>query len=135
MACFLAPVGEAIVVTTVKKIVEKVEKSKGNDVEQTPENNKTLAFCKKVGRLTNLLWGGSFLLAIEHMWHGEVVPFPPFLTAMESPLETSQMLHEIATVGTSMALLVTAVWAGSLAVEHVLSKKSNKILAKKKVRS
>ena len=38
-----------------------------------------------------------------------VVPFFPFLTAVENG-EASEMLHEMATAGVSMALLVTAVW-------------------------
>lgn len=57
-----------------------------------------------------MLWGGVILLCIEHMWHGEVVPFPPFLTAMNDPSEIPVMLHEMATVGVGMALLVTLVW-------------------------
>ena len=57
----------------------------------------------------NMLWGGVLLLCIEHMWHGEVVPFPPFLTAMNAPEEIPAMLGEMATVGVSMAILVTTV--------------------------
>ena len=57
-----------------------------------------------------MLWGGVLLLAFEHFWHGEIVPFPPFLAAMSSPEDTAEMLHEIATVGVSMAVIVTAAW-------------------------
>lgn len=57
-----------------------------------------------------MLWGGVVLLLIEHVWHGEVVPFPPFLTAMGDPTSTVQMLYEMATVGVAMAVLVTVVW-------------------------
>jgi len=34
-----------------------------------------------LGWLTNMLWGGSLLLAFEHVWHGEETPWFPFLTA------------------------------------------------------
>ena len=57
-----------------------------------------------------MLWGGAILLCLEHVWHGEVVFFPPFLTAMYSPADTAEMLHEMATVGVGMAVLVTAAW-------------------------
>ena len=60
--------------------------------------------------LTNLLWGGVFLLAIEHIWHGEVVPWPPFLTAINNPNDIAPMLYEIVTVGVSMAAFVTFIW-------------------------
>jgi len=76
---------------------------------------------KKVGKekakkwrldwLNKLLWGGTALLAIEHIWHGEVVAWPPFLTAMENPAGIPVMLHEIATKGVIMAVAVTALWA------------------------
>ena len=40
-----------------------------------------------------MLFGGSFLLAAEHVYHGEVVFYPPFLTAMENSEATAEMLH------------------------------------------
>jgi hypothetical protein len=51
------------------------------------------------------------LLAFEHFWHGEVVPYPPFLTAMSSPDDTAEMLSEMSSVGVSMAITVTVFWA------------------------
>ena len=105
MACFTVPAGEAVVTTIVKKTMEKkcVEKK---------ENDGQVPMTRKLKWLSNLLWGGSALLAFEHVWHGEVQPFFPFLTAMSNPEDTAEMLHEIATVGVSMAVLVTAVWIG-----------------------
>lgn len=105
MACFTVPAGEAVVTTIVKKTMEK----KG--VEHK-ENDGKVPMTRKLKWLSNLLWGGSALLAFEHVWHGEVQPFFPFLTAMSNPEDTAEMLHEIATVGVSMAVLVTAVWIG-----------------------
>jgi hypothetical protein len=45
------------------------------------------------------------LLAFEHLWHGEIVPWPPFLTAMNNPADIAPMLHEIATIGIGMAVM------------------------------
>ncbi|MFQ9515707.1 MAG: hypothetical protein ACLRZ9_07740 [Eubacterium sp.] len=121
MACFLAPAAEAIVVTAAKKVIEKKEKNQvKTDVESTNnlinEESKGIPLSKKIGWLSNMLWGGSFLLLIEHIWHGEIVPWAPFLTAMGSPEDTAEMLKEIAAAGTAMALLITAVWAVMAAV-------------------
>ena len=73
-----------------------------------------------------MLWGGSALLAFEHIWHGEVVPFFPFLTAANDPETAQVMLHEIATSGVAMAALVTAVWAGILCIGAAVRKKADK---------
>lgn len=70
-----------------------------------------------------MLWGGSALLAFEHIWHGEVVPWFPFLTAAANPEDAMAMLHEMATTGVTMAVLVTAVWAGMVAVSNVIEKR------------
>ncbi len=107
MACFLVPMGEAIVTTVVQKVVEEREKKAGG--ERT--GNTGLKWSQRLNWLNKLLWGGTILLALEHIWHGEVVPWPPFLTAMENPGDVAPMLHEIATVGVAMAITVTVVWA------------------------
>lgn len=60
------------------------------------------------------------MLAFEHVWHGEVVPYFPFLTAMLNKADTFEMLKEIATTGVTMAALVTAAWVGMLGVTHIL---------------
>ena len=71
-----------------------------------------------------MLWGGVILLAFEHVWHGEVVAWPPFLTAMSDAGATAEMLHEMATVGVCMALLITAVWFGVCKVADVLARRT-----------
>ena len=76
-----------------------------------------------LGWLNKMLWGGSALLAFEHVWHGEVVPFFPFLTAVKDG-EASEMLHEMATAGVCMALLVTAAWGIMVGVVSMFEKKS-----------
>ena len=117
MACFLVPVAEALIVTAVKKSVESAEskqlKTKPDKIGVF-EYEERIPFSRKLNWLTNLLWGGSALLAFEHVWHGEVVPWFPFLTAAGDPAEASVMLSEMAAVGVSMAVLVTAVWCGML---------------------
>ncbi len=107
MACFLVPAGEAMVTTVVQKVVENREKKAGGE-----RNSSTgLKWSQRLGWLNKLLWGGTILLALEHIWHGEVVPWPPFLTVIENPGYVAQMLHEMATVGVAMAVTVTVVWA------------------------
>ena len=112
MACFIAPVAEAAAVSVIAK---KVKKNEG-------ETNVKIPFSRKVKWLSNMLWGGSALLVFEHIWHGEVVPFFPFLTAVQTQTGTFEMLKEIATTGVTMGLIVTAVWGGMLAVVHQFEK-------------
>ena len=71
-----------------------------------------------------MLWGGAILLAFEHVWHGEVTPWFPFLTAMNDPTDTAEMLHEMATVGVLMAVIITAVWACMVLVTNAMEKKA-----------
>jgi hypothetical protein len=137
MACFLAPVAEAIVVSVIKKSVEKKEKaatpatSVNAAAEISPQG--VIPMSRKLGWLTKLLWGGGFLLAIEHIWHGEVVPWPPFLTAMNNPADVGPMLHEIATVGVTMAVLITAVWGVMLLISSRIEKRAAHAPAAKSV--
>ena len=120
MACFIVPGTEAIVTTVATKIIEKKEMSV--DKSDIKFENKEL-LSTKLKRLNGLLWGGSALLAFEHLWHGEIQPFFPFLTAAADPTDAIDMLHEMSTVGVSMALLVTAVWAVTNFVIDLNSKK------------
>ena len=106
MACFLVPAGEAIVTTVVQKVMESKEKKDGGKKASIAG----LKWSRRLGWLNKMLWGGTILLALEHVWHGEVVPWPPFLTAMENPADVAPMLHEIATIGVAMAVTVTVIW-------------------------
>ena len=137
MACFTVPATEAIITTVAEKIIKSKEKKaalSGAVNTKADENNETpkISFSTKLGWLNKMLWGGSALLAFEHVWHGEVVPFFPFLTAVKDG-EASEMLHEMATAGVSMALLVTAVWGVMVGVTSVMEKmskdKANGVLA------
>lgn len=119
MACFIVPGTEAIVTTIATKIIEKKEMASDN-YEIKLEKQELLS--SKLKRLNNLLWGGSALLAFEHLWHGEIQAFFPFLTAAANKADAVEMLHEMSTVGVTMAVLVTAVWAVS---NVVMSKKTD----------
>ena len=125
MACFLVSAAEAAAVTALKKAEEKKEAKE----EKDPEAQKiTIPMSEKLRWLSNLLWGGAALLAFEHVWHGEVVPWFPFLTAMNDPADTSEMLHEMSTVGVCMALLITAVWfAMCKAADYIVSRPAKQL--------
>ncbi len=129
MACFIVPGTEAIVVTAAALLLRKHEQNKvkpnlngaGKTVSFTEEKE---GFSKKLFWLASLLWGGVILLAFEHLWHGEVQPFFPFLTAAtEGSAAVSEMLSEMASVGVTMALLVTAIWAVMLVVARAIEKR------------
>ena len=121
MACFVVPATEAIVTTVIQKVVAKKEKSEDKD-----GSRMKIGFADKLKWLNGMLWGGSGLLAFEHVWHGEVTPFFPFLTAANDPADTAEMLHEMATSGSAMAILVTAVWAGLVIVSNKITASDNK---------
>lgn len=118
MACFLVPMGEAIVTTVVQKVVENREKKLGG--ERTKKTG--LSWSRRLSWLNKLLWGGTILLALEHVWHGEVVPWPPFLTAMGNPADVSPMLHEMATFGGAMAITITVVWGIMILIAELKAK-------------
>ena len=113
MACFLVSGGEALVVTAVAQVVKHHEQKSGAALQTQAEElsvKEAFPWSRRLMLLSYLLWGGVVLLAFEHVWHGEVVPWFPFLTAMNDPGDTMEMLHEMGTVGVTMACLVTAVW-------------------------
>ena len=83
MACFIAPLSLGIVTTVFRKKV--------------PEN-------LKIGWLNIMILGGAIMLAVEHIAHGEIVLYPPFLTAMQTPAEIPAMLQEMAVVGGTMTI-------------------------------
>ena len=136
MACFLVPAAEAVITTIATKVMQKKEQK--NDAGKAPETIEVSLdgehteivekkhFSSKMKWLNNLLWGGSGLLMFEHLWHGEITPWFPFLTAAESSESTTEMLQEMSTVGVTMAVLVTAIWGGMVAVSSILEKKAEK---------
>ena len=103
MACFTAPLAGAAVAAAVRKTAGK---------SQNP-------FLRKLDWLVKMTLGGSFLLAIEHVYHGEISFVPPFLTAMKDPADTQVMIHEIMTVGVSMAALLFVAWVAMVMVSEI----------------
>lgn len=117
MACFSVPAAEAVITTVVTKSIEK----KGAD-GKTDVAHHIIGSMKNLNRM---LAGGSVLLAFEHFWHGEIQPFFPFLTAASNSADLSEALHEMSTVGVSMALIVTGVWAAMTYVTYKISQKES----------
>jgi hypothetical protein len=93
MACFIVPMSVAIVLGAIRKKIPSA---------------------LHINWLIALLGGGVVALAVEHIAHGEVVLYPPFLTAMSSPVETAMMLNEMATIGSVMAVVCVLIWAGMI---------------------
>jgi hypothetical protein len=89
MACFLAPMATGIITTMFGKKVPAA---------------------LKIGWLNIMLWGGVAMLAIEHIAHGEVVFYPPYLTAMQNPADIPGMLQELAIVGGTMTIAIVFAW-------------------------
>ncbi len=131
MACFLVTAAEAAVVTIaaqgVKLHEEKAAQAQHLTLKEHHErlaDEGVLTWSRKLMWLAYLLWGGALLLAFEHVWHGEVVPWFPFLTAAGNPADMVEMLHEMSTVGVTMALIVTAVWAVMVVAATAIMKRS-----------
>ena len=103
MACFTVPLATAVVTGAAKNAL--------------PEATRKNPFVARLGWLGKMMFGGSFLLAIEHVYHGEIIMTPPFLTAAQEGGEAlSEMFHEMATRGVAMAVLLVAVWVGMVVV-------------------
>lgn len=121
MACFVAPAAVAVVTTVVQKVVKKKETA------ATVEGQAQVVLGKWTRRLrwlNTMMWGGAALLCLEHIWHGEVVPWPPFLTAMQTPGEIGPMLREIATVGVAMTVVLLAAWGIMIGVAELIERRA-----------
>ncbi len=130
MACFLVSAAAAVGVTAAKYIVRHNEK-KNELVVKEPKEYKfgsEVKWSKKLAYLELMLWAGSFVLAGEHILHGEVTPFPPYLTkAGEGPEGVREMLTEMGTVGVIMLVSLVAVWGiGVLLVDYIKYRKHKK---------
>lgn len=114
MACFTISASAAIGVGVARYIVKHNEKKHELALTE-PKQYKfgsDAKWSKKLGYLELALWTGSFILAGEHVIHGEVTPYPPFLTAAgEGSEAVSEMLHEMGTVGVGMLAAIVLGWA------------------------
>lgn len=122
MACFLVTTAAAIGVGAAKYVVRHNEKK----VDPIVVENRFIN-SKKLGYLELTLWGGSFLLAGEHVLHGEVTYKWPFLTAVsEGPDAAIEMLQEMGTVGVGMLAILVAAWFGGIFLARFLRKRKAK---------
>ena len=133
MACFVVSATAALGVAAAKYIVRHNEK-KNELVVKEPKEYKfgsEIKWSKKLAYLELMLWSGSFVLAGEHVLHGEVSPYPPFLTAAgEGPEAIQEMLTEMGTVGVIMLAALVAVWGiGVLIADFVKYRKHKKVAA------
>ena len=107
MACFTVPLATAVAAGAANRIM--------------PESMKANPFVAKLHWLGKMMFGGSFLLAIEHVYHGEIIFSPPFLSAVRDG-NVAEMLHEMATRGVVMALFLVVVWAAMVIVSSIHSR-------------
>ena len=107
MACFTVPLATAVAAGAAKKIM--------------PQSMRANPFVEKLHWLGKMMFGGSFLLAIEHVYHGEIIFSPPFLTAVRDG-NVAEMLHEMATRGVAMTLLLVVVWTAMVIVSSIHSR-------------
>ena len=94
MACFIAPLVEAIAVTAIRK-----SGLKGN----TP-------YLQHLPDLEKMLWGGTLMLIVDHIINGELTWAFPFFTALGQTGGAAILWREVLTVGVPMALALTAAW-------------------------
>jgi hypothetical protein len=117
MACFTVPLATAVAAKAAKPIL-------GGRATRNP-------FVARLDWLCKMMFGGSFLLAIEHIYHGEIIMTPPFLTAAkEGPEAMSEMFHEMATVGVSMAGVLLVAWVCMVVVSTALERRRGESPAK-----
>ena len=130
MACFTVTTVAAIGVGVARHVVKHNENKKDpTRVDAIKLDNVPVS--KKLGVLELALWGGSFILAGEHLIHGEVSFKFPWLTAVsEGPEAVSEMLTEMGTVGVGMLGIIVGAWAIGLLVRRFLLKRKAKQLVK-----
>ena len=94
MACFVAPLVQAIATSALRKW-----------------GKKDGFVGRNLASLELMLWGGSVMLIVDHIINGELTWQFPFFTALSETGGAAQMWREILTVGVPMCLVITAVWA------------------------
>ena len=126
MACFTVTAATAIGVAVARHIVKHNEK-KVEKIETTSTEVDTLKTSKKLGILEIALFGGSFILAGEHVLHGEVTFTFPFLTSItEGSDAIKTMLAEMGTVGVGMTALIFVAWGIGLVIRKYLLNRKKK---------
>jgi hypothetical protein len=106
MACFITPMATGIVTTIFRKKIPAA---------------------LKISWLNIMLWGGVAMLVIDHIANGEIVAYPPFLTAMQNPAAIPSMVQEIVIVGGAMTLTIIFIWAILVAVTSRMTQISKQV--------
>lgn len=128
MACFTVTAAAAISVGVARHIVKHHEK-KADPTRVDPIKLDDWSTSKKLGILELALFGGSFILAGEHLIHGEVSFKFPWLTAVsEGPEAVKEMLTEMGTVGVVMLLTIVGAWAVGLLIRRFVLKRKAKLV-------
>ncbi len=113
MACFLVPMAEAVITDLIIKKMGKETSRSANGAETIFGYTPVTAFSAgshEFKWLSQLLWGVSLILMLEHLWTGEVTLTFPFLTALSSHADTMVMIDEISTTGVMTSIMTTLVW-------------------------
>lgn len=71
-----------------------------------------------IGWLLAMLWGGVVWLIPEHIYHSEVVLYPPFFTA-----GIKEIIPDIIKVGIPMVIATVGIWAIMVAATTFLKNK------------
>lgn len=80
MSCFVVPLAQAVATTICRKVTR---------------NSTDSVWKAQLPTLEKMLWGGSLVLIVDHIAHGELFSFS---------------LKELLTVGVPMSIVVTLVW-------------------------
>lgn len=101
MACFIAPLVEAIAVTAIRK----------------SGLNGNSPYLQHLPDLEKMLWGGTLMLIVDHIINGELTWTFPFFTSLGQTGGAAILWREVLTVGVPMALALTAAWAVRVALK------------------
>ena len=94
MACFVAPLVQAIATSALRKW-----------------GKKDGFVGRNLASLELMLWGGSVMLIVDHIINGELTWRFHFFTALGTSGGGAVVLREILTVGVPMCVIITLVWA------------------------
>ena len=94
MACFVAPLVQAIATSALRKW-----------------GKKDGFVGRNLASLELMLWGGSVMLIVDHIINGELTWRFPFFTALGTSGGGAVVLREILTVGVPICVIITLVWA------------------------
>lgn len=101
LACFITPLLAALILSVV--------------------NRRQWRWRDRFSLLTILMWGGAAALITDHVLTGELVPWPPFLTAWNPAHGLTMLLEEILFVGGTITSSIFAVWGLALVAPRLLS--------------